>query len=31
LLKRALVLDQTFGTPTSHALAIAGCLAEEVA
>lgn len=31
LLKRALVLDQTFGTPTSHALAIAGSLAEEVA
>jgi len=31
LLKRAWVLDQTFGTPTSHALAISASLAEEVA
>jgi alkylation response protein AidB-like acyl-CoA dehydrogenase len=31
LLKRALVLDQTFGTPTSHALAIGAALAEEIA
>jgi alkylation response protein AidB-like acyl-CoA dehydrogenase len=31
LLKRALVLDQSFGTPASHALAIASALAEEVA
>ena len=31
LLKRALVLDQTFGTPTSHALAIAASLEKEVA
>jgi len=31
LLKRALVLDQSFGTPGSHALAIASSLAEEVA
>lgn len=31
LLKRALVLDQVFGTPTSHALAISSALAEEVA
>lgn len=31
LLKRALVLDQGFGTPTQHALAIASSLAEEVA
>lgn len=31
LLKRALVLDQAFGTPTSHALAIASTLGEEAA
>jgi alkylation response protein AidB-like acyl-CoA dehydrogenase len=31
LLKRALVLDQTFGTPTAHALAISSSLEEEVA
>jgi alkylation response protein AidB-like acyl-CoA dehydrogenase len=31
LLKRALVLDQTFGTPTSHALAIASSLEKELA
>jgi alkylation response protein AidB-like acyl-CoA dehydrogenase len=31
LLKRALVLDHAFGTPTSHALAIGAALAEEVA
>jgi alkylation response protein AidB-like acyl-CoA dehydrogenase len=31
LLKRALVLDQSFGTPTSHALAIGSALALEVA
>lgn len=31
LLKRALVLDQTFGTTTAHALAISESLAEEVA
>lgn len=31
LLKRALVLDQVFGTPTSHALTIASALAEEAA
>lgn len=31
LLKRALVLDQAFGTPTSHALAIGEGLAKEVA
>jgi len=31
LLKRALVLDQSFGTPTAHALAIASSLAEEAA
>jgi alkylation response protein AidB-like acyl-CoA dehydrogenase len=30
LLKRALVLDQTFGTPTSHALAIAASLEKEL-
>jgi alkylation response protein AidB-like acyl-CoA dehydrogenase len=31
LLKRALVLDQVFGTPTAHALAIGSSLEEEVA
>jgi alkylation response protein AidB-like acyl-CoA dehydrogenase len=31
LLKRALVLDQVFGTPTSHALALAESLEKEVA
>jgi alkylation response protein AidB-like acyl-CoA dehydrogenase len=31
LLKRALVLDHTFGTPTSHALALAGSLENELA
>jgi alkylation response protein AidB-like acyl-CoA dehydrogenase len=31
LLKRALVLDQAFGTPTSHALALGAALAEEIA
>jgi alkylation response protein AidB-like acyl-CoA dehydrogenase len=31
LLKRALVLDQTFGTPTSHALALGASLEKEVA
>jgi alkylation response protein AidB-like acyl-CoA dehydrogenase len=31
LLKRALVLDQTFGTPSSHALAIARALEKELA
>jgi alkylation response protein AidB-like acyl-CoA dehydrogenase len=31
LLKRALVLDHSFGTPTSHALSISASLAEEVA
>jgi len=31
LLKRALVLDRVFGTPTSHALAISAALEEEVA
>jgi alkylation response protein AidB-like acyl-CoA dehydrogenase len=30
LLKRALVLDQTFGTPTAHALALAADLAQEI-
>jgi len=31
LLKRALVLDRSFGTPTSHALAISSSLAQEMA
>jgi alkylation response protein AidB-like acyl-CoA dehydrogenase len=31
LLKRALVLDQTFGTPTSHALALAASVENEIA
>jgi len=31
LLKRALVLDQSFGTPRAHALALAASLAEEAA
>ena len=31
LLKRALVLDQCFGTPASHALAVGAALADEVA
>ena len=31
LLKRALVLDQSFGTPASHALALGSMLAKEVA
>jgi alkylation response protein AidB-like acyl-CoA dehydrogenase len=31
LLKRALVLDQTFGTPTAHALSLAESLEREVA
>jgi len=31
LLKRALVLDHAFGTPTSHALAISASLEKEVA
>ena len=31
LLKRALVLDQTFGSPTSHALALAASVEKEIA